>query len=165
MTATKTQNAVIMLTGEQISALKAGAVLTLENGISLIIDNGKAHIAKPSARVPQYKRVEMPVESGADVFRLTQEEATLAINAWKEGKLPIVVGRTAGKGESRSDIDSCSIKVEVWVKPKPNGSAPMESNGRDYGNWEIERIHVDGSQRYEIGEAVTIAKAIEEVTF
>lgn len=156
---------VIMLNAEQIADLKSGAVLTLDNGVSLTIHNGKAFIAKPNTRLPQYKRVEMPVESGADVFRLTQEEATQAIEAWKAGTLPIIVGRTAGKGESRNDIESCSIKVKVWVQPKPNGSEPMKSNGRDYGNWDIERISVEGSQRYELSDEVIIAKAIEEVTF
>lgn len=156
---------VIMLNAEQIADLKNGAVLTLENGVALTIHNGKAHIAKPNSKIPQYKRYEMPVESGVDVFRLTQEEATQAIEAWKAGTLPIIVGRTAGKGETRSNIESCSIRVQVWIKPRANGSEPLKSNGRDYGNWEIEHILVDGSQRYEIGDEVTIAKAIEEVTF
>ena len=116
------------LDDEQIALLKTGAILTIDNGgkkVSLIIKDGKAHIAKPSANMVKYNRVEMAPQSGPDIFRLTQDESTEAINAWKEGKLPIVVARTNGKGQSRNDFDSCGIKVKVWIQPKSNGFAPM----------------------------------------
>ena len=156
---------VIMLDEAMINALKTGAVVTTVDGVSIIIKDGKAHIAKPNTRAVKYNRAEMPVESGGDVFRLSQDEARAAIKAWQDGTLPIVVGRTKGKGESRSDFDSCSIKVKVWIQPRANGCEPMNSNGNDFDNWIIEKIDVEQANTYEIGEEVTIAKAIEAVTF
>ena len=152
----------IALDDSQINALKSGAPVTLANGLTLLKgEDGKAHLVRSKANKKPFTRFEMPVDSGNDVFRLTGEEATQAIKAYREGKGSITCYRTAGADESRAKPETCSIQVDIKVVPN-NGVNGMESNR--FSEWHIiEPVVRFVKQAYEMGESVAITRKVEEV--
>lgn len=156
----------VALNEQEIATLKKGEVLALEGGKFLAKgSDGKAHILKVSG-VRAIKVFELPHEPGMDLFIPTGDEMKLAIDAYFEnnginGTSEVVAYRTAGKGETRTKPESCSIRVFFSLLPK-NGIEPKKGEYH-YSEWEYGSHRVEYANRYEEGEAVTIVKAIEEI--
>lgn len=161
------------LNEKEIASLKKGEVVEYDGKFLAKGKDGKAHILKTSV-VRAIKTFALPHDSSMDLFMPTGDEMRKAIDAYFfnngiNGTSEVIAYRTAGKGESRADIDSCSIRVYFSLIPangvQPSKPSQPEAKQSEYtfADWQYGSHRVEYASRYEEGEAVTIVKAIEEV--